>query len=158
MQNWFTQGKISSQIYGFLPLKHHSCIQEAMEKKLVDVWAVDSLQMWRETQTLETREGRFQEQGCEKGKISLKIQDKAVRICPVWRICRLCSLMELVLLELITLLHFRLKNYSNWIGFLHINFFTSVLTLRTTLLLNLWIINTLLKILDSHRKVDSRQK
>lgn len=54
-----------------------------MEKKLVDVWAVDSLQMWRETQTLETREGRFQEQGCEKGKISLKIQDKAVRICPV---------------------------------------------------------------------------
>lgn len=59
MQNWFTQGKISSQIYVFLPLKHHSCIQEATEEKLVDVWAVDSLQMWRETQTLETGEGRF---------------------------------------------------------------------------------------------------
>lgn len=53
--------------------------------------------------------------------------------------------MELVLLELATLCHFGLKNCSNWVGFVHINLYASVLTLSITLLLNLWIITPFLK-------------
>jgi len=105
MQNRCTQGKFSSQIYGFFTWQHYSGIQETTEKKLVDVCAADSLQMWRgNSPSLKAGESwpsfpnKSKEASHEQGRGGLKILDETDQICPGRHLCG--SLVEPDLLQL----------------------------------------------------------